>query len=137
MNYDNFFLPAENFEESKQFFAEVLKLKIKFDFSEIGMIAFSVGDEEPAIILKDKKKFPNTKPTIWIEVDDVKQIYDGLQGKGVSFLSPPFSIRTGWAIEFLDPSGNVLGFTDYKAENKISLEVINYGTLAISIYDHT
>ena len=55
MNYDNFFLPAENFEESKQFFAEVLKLKIKFDFSEIGMIAFSVGDEEPAIILKDKK----------------------------------------------------------------------------------
>ena len=49
-------------------------------------------------------------------MDDVKQIYDGLQGKGVSFLSPPFSIRTGWAIEFLDPSGNVLGFTDYKAE---------------------
>ena len=116
MNYDNFFLPAENFEESKQFFAEVLKLKIKFDFSEIGMIAFSVGDEEPAIILKDKKKFPNTKPTIWIEVDDVKQIYDELEGKGVSFLSLPFPIRTGWAIEFLDPSGNVLGFTDYKAE---------------------
>ena len=116
MNYDNFFLPAENFEESKRFFAEVLKLKIKFDFSEIGMIAFSVGDEEPAIILKDKKKFLNTKPTIWIEVDDVKQIYDELQGKGVSFLSQPFPIRTGWAIEFLDPSGNVLGFTDYKAE---------------------
>ena len=116
MNYDNFFLPAENFEESKRFFAEVLKLKIKFDFSEIGMIAFSVGDEDPAIILKDKKKFPNTKPTIGSEVDDVKQIYDGLQGKGVSFLSPPFPIRTGWAIEFLDPSGNVLGFTDYKVE---------------------
>ena len=116
MNYDIFFLPAENFEESKQFFAEVLNLKIKFDFSEIGMIAFNVGDEEPAIILKDKTKFPNTKPTIWLEVDDVKQIYDELQGKGISFLSPPFPIRTGWAIEFLDPSGNVLGFTDYKTE---------------------
>ena len=75
-----------------------------------------MGDEEPAIILKDKTKFPNTKPTIWLEVDDVKQIYDELQEKGVSFLSPPFPIRTGWAIEFLDPSGNVLGFTDYKAE---------------------
>lgn len=58
MNYDNFFLPAENFEESKQFFAEVLNLKIKFDFSEIGMIAFNVGDEKPAIILKDKTNFP-------------------------------------------------------------------------------
>ena len=95
MNYDNFFLPAENFEESKQFFAEVLKLKIKFDFSEIGMIAFSVGDEEPAIILKDKKKFPNTKPTIWIEVDDVKQIYDELQGKGVSFFNSAVSYQNG------------------------------------------
>ena len=67
MNYDNFFLPAENFDESKRFFAEGLNLKIKFDFSEMGMIAFSVGDEEPAIILKDKTKFPNTKPTISIK----------------------------------------------------------------------
>lgn len=48
MNYDNFFLPAEDFEKSKHFFAEILGLEIKFDFSSMGMIAFKVGNEEAA-----------------------------------------------------------------------------------------
>jgi predicted enzyme related to lactoylglutathione lyase len=113
-NYDNLFLPAENFEESIKFYSEILGLEVKFDFSAHGMIAFKVGNEEPAIILKDKNKFPNVKPTIWMEVDDVKEQYEKLKSKGVQFLSEPFKIRTGWAVEFVDPSGNNLGITDYK-----------------------
>ena len=113
-NYDNLFLPTENIEESKRFYSDVLGLPIKFDFANQGMIAFKVGNEEPAIILKDKAKFPNAKPTIWIEVEDVKEIYEKLRNKGVQFISEPFKIRTGWAVEFIDPSGNQLGFADYK-----------------------
>ena len=113
-NYDNLFLPAENFEESKDFYSKILGLEIKFEFSNQGMIAFKVGNEEPAIILKDKNKFPNFKPTIWMEVDDVKEQYEKLKIKGVQFLSEPFKIRTGWAVEFIDPAGNNLGITDYK-----------------------
>jgi predicted enzyme related to lactoylglutathione lyase len=90
-----------------------LGLPIKFDFANQGMIAFKVGNEEPAIILKDTTKFPNAKPTIWIEVENVKEIYERLQIKGVKFLSEPFKIRTGWAVEFTDPIGNQLGFADY------------------------
>ena len=35
------------------------------------------------------------------------------------FFSPsndlePFKIKTGWAAEFTEPSGNLLGITDYK-----------------------
>jgi predicted enzyme related to lactoylglutathione lyase len=56
-NYDNFFLPADNFEESKEFYSNVLGLSTKFDFSTQGMVAFKVGSEEPAIILKDVSKF--------------------------------------------------------------------------------
>jgi predicted enzyme related to lactoylglutathione lyase len=112
-NYDNFFLPSDNFEASKKFYSETLGLSIKFDFSLQGMIAFQVGDEEPAIIIKDKSKFPNAKPSVWIEVENVKQLYDDLQIKGVQFLSEPFKIKTGWAVEFTDPSGNLLGITDY------------------------
>jgi predicted enzyme related to lactoylglutathione lyase len=115
-NYDNLFLPAENLDESKKFYSEILGLKVKFDFSNQGMIAFNVGDEEPAIILKDKNKFPGVKPTIWIEVDDVKEQFEKLKIKGVQFLSEPFKIRTGWAVEFIDPAGNNLGITDYKQE---------------------
>jgi predicted enzyme related to lactoylglutathione lyase len=113
-NYDNLFLPAENFEESKKFYSEILGLETKFEFAAQGMVAFKVGNEETAIILKDKTKFPDVKPTIWIEVDDVKELYSQLKLKGVKFLSEPFKIRTGWAVEFIDPSGNNLGITDYK-----------------------
>jgi predicted enzyme related to lactoylglutathione lyase len=113
MNYDIFFFPAENLEESKRFYTETLGLPIKFDFSQQGMIAFKVGDEEPAIILKDRKKFPAVKPVIWLEVESVEHLYRELLTKGVTFLSEPFKIRTGWAVEFYDPSGNVIGITDY------------------------
>ena len=111
--YDNLFLPTANLEESKKFYSEILELPIKFDFSSQGMIAFKVGNEEPAIILKDKSKFPYAKPAIWIEVENVKEMYDKLKVKGVQFQSEPFKIRTGWAVEFIDPSGNILGFADY------------------------
>lgn len=112
--YDNFFLPAANFEESKKFYSEVMKMPVKFDFSAQGMIAFKVGEEEPAIIIKDVNKFKDSKPCVWIEVEDVKETYKRLKSKGVQFLSEPFKIRTGWAVEFFDPSKNLLGFADYR-----------------------
>lgn len=118
-NYDNFFLPVENMAEAKAFYGEILGLKTKFDFSDIGMTAYCVGDEEPAIILKDIRKFPNTKPTIWFEVADVRAEFERLREKGIVFLTEPFKIRTGWAAEFEDPFGNRLGITDYYKEEAL------------------
>lgn len=118
-NYDNYFLPTDDLEKSAVFYKK-LGLKEKFNFSEKGMIAFSVGDEEPAIILKDIKKFPNQKPTVWFIVADTKKEYERLQEVGIHFLSAPFSIGTGTAVEFLDPFGNILGITDYKDQNDAS-----------------
>jgi len=77
------------------------------------MLAFNVGDEEPAIILKDENVFPNIKPTIWFEVENVESDYNKLKENGVKFLSEPFQIMTGMAVEFEDPFGNRLGITDY------------------------
>lgn len=112
-NYNNFFFPSDNFEASKKFYYKTLGLSTKVDFSQNGMIAFKVGEEEPAIIIKDKSKFTNAQPSVWIEVENVKQSYDDIQKKGVKFLSEPFKIKTGWAVEFTDTSGNLLGITDY------------------------
>ena len=113
-SYDNFFLPIDNMDAAKDFYGKTLGLKLKFDFSEIGMTAFSVGTEEAAIILKDKYKFPDAKPVIWFVVDDVAKSYKELKGTGLAFLSEPYKIRTGNAVEFEDPFGNRLGITDYK-----------------------
>ncbi|MFQ6083454.1 MAG: VOC family protein [Candidatus Aminicenantia bacterium] len=117
-DYDNFFLPVSDLEKGKDFYQKVLGLSTKFDFSDKGMVAFKVGNQEPAIILKDLGKFPNTKPTIWFVVSDVKEEYKKLKEKGVQFISEPFQIPTGLAVEFEDPFGNRLGITDYSRKNK-------------------
>ena len=109
MKTDNYFVPVRDMEEARRFYGDVLKLEMKFDFSQM-------GDDDPAIILKDLKKFPDAKPAVWLEVEDVREIYLKLKDCGVKFLSEPFRIKTGWAAEFDDPSGNRLGITDYKAE---------------------
>lgn len=112
-NYDNFFLGVNDLTKAKKYYETVLGLKLKFDFSSKGMAAFNVGNEEPAIILKDNNIFKNMKPTIWFEVENVKAEYIKLKDKGVQFLSEPFHIQTGLAAEFEDPFGNRLGITDY------------------------
>ena len=93
-NYDNFFLPADDLDAARVFYAQTLGLPLKFDFSDAGMVAYRVGNEEPAIILKDKTRFPDAKPTIWFEVDDVRKTCAQLQARGVYFLSEPFHMRT-------------------------------------------
>ena len=64
-------------------------------------------------ILKDENVFPNMKPTIWFEVENVESEYNKLKENGDKFLSEPFEIMTGMAVEFEDPFGNRLGITDY------------------------
>ena len=111
--YDNFFIPVDDIETARKYYEINLGLKVKFDFSDIGMVAFSVDSEEAAIILKDKNKFKDSKQTIWFEVNDVQSEYQKMKENGINFLSEPFKIRTGYAVEFEDPFGNRFGITDY------------------------
>lgn len=111
--YDNFFLPVDNLQSAMDFYRGI-GLPLKFDFSDKGMAAFNVGNEEPAIILKDRNKFPDAKSAVWFVVDDVSAEYKRLSKKGIQFLSEPFQILTGTAAEFEDPFGNRLGITDYR-----------------------
>ncbi len=113
--FDNFFLPANDLEKGKEFYENKLGLRIKFDFSDRGLIAFQVGEGEPAIILK---KGQEVKPAILFAVEDVNLVYEELQSKGVEFISKPFEIMTGRAVKFLDPFGNELGLTDYSKLKK-------------------
>lgn len=116
--YDNYFLPAADMEESRRFYEDTLGLEVKFVFADKGMAAYRIGSEEPAIILKDTAKHPAAQPAVWIEVDDVMAHYEALKAKDVRFLSAPFRIATGMAVEFTDPSGNLLGLTDYSGNTR-------------------
>jgi predicted enzyme related to lactoylglutathione lyase len=109
-DYDNFFLPATDLDTAKDFYKTKLGLDIKFDFPDKGLVAFKVGDNEPAIILR---KADNVKPAILFVVDDVQNAYEQLKQRGVEFLREPFEIMTGLSVEFVDPFGNKFGLTDY------------------------
>ena len=112
-NYDNFFLPASDLTKGREFYHDILGLPVKFDFSARGLLAFKVGNEEPAIILRSD---PAARPAILFEVDDVRATYEELKKRGVVFLSEPYEIYTGLAVEFEDPFGNRLGITDYSKQ---------------------
>src|SRR5207253_1963227 len=56
------------------------------------------------------------RAAILFEVDDVQVIYIELKKRGVVFLSEPYKIYTGLAVEFEDPFGNRLGITDYSQQ---------------------
>lgn len=86
MNYDNLFLPADDFAASQRFYGETLGLPVKFTFPELGMTAYRVGDEEAAIILKDRQRYPDALPAIWIAVDNVAETYAALRER-VAFRS--------------------------------------------------
>ncbi len=116
-DYDNFFLAENDLNRAISFYTEILGLKVKYDFRDKGMFALKVGENEPAIILKDKVRFPDTKTTIWFVVDNVMATYSNLKSKGVKFITSPYQIFTGFAVEFDDPSGNRLGITDYTKSN--------------------
>lgn len=116
LSIDNFFLPANNLQESRRFYANTLKLAVEFDFSDRGLLAFRIGNDEAAIILKDSTRFPDAKPALLLHVTDVPRFYDDLVVKGVTFTKKPYRINTGWAAELLDPSGNVISITDYNNE---------------------
>jgi len=113
---DNVFLPASNLQESRHFYADTLGLPVKFDFSEKGLLAFQVGSDEAAIILKDSHRFPDARPALLLQVTDVQQLYTALAAQGVPFTKKPYRISTGRAAELQDPAGNVIGITDYNSE---------------------
>lgn len=110
--YDNLFLPADDVERARSFYAGTLGLPLHFDFPSAGIVSFSVGDEGPSLILSSRL----SKPSIWFEVEDVRASMSELAARGVTFLSEPFAVRTGLAVEFEDPFGNRLGITDYSTQ---------------------
>jgi predicted enzyme related to lactoylglutathione lyase len=117
-DYDNFFIPVDSLEQAKKFYRDTLGLPVHFDFEEIGMTAFKVGSQEPAIIAQERSKHPKARPSILFKVENVMKTYEELKNKGVKFLTEPYEIYTGLAVQFEDPFGNLLGLTDYSKQSK-------------------
>jgi predicted enzyme related to lactoylglutathione lyase len=109
LGIDNVLFGAGSFEESRRFYAETLRLPVKFEVPGLGLAGFRLGPEEPGLLVRGG----GGTPRLWLEVADARAAAAELRARGVKPLADAFEVQTGWTVEFADPAGNVVGLTDY------------------------
>ncbi|MYW68445.1 VOC family protein [Streptomyces sp. SID8379] len=115
--FDNALLPVGDLPEAVAFY-ERAGFPVTFRLDEAGIALLGVGKETPGLLLRAEDGFGQRPPAwpavrLWLEVPDAKAAAGALRAAGIEPLDPPFSTSTGYVVEFADPWGNVIGFTDY------------------------
>ena len=117
LGFDNILFPVGELGEAVDFY-ERAGFPVAHRIDEIGLAILKVGKETPGILLRVEEGVEHrpsawSTPRVWIEVGDARAAGRALEAAGVKLLAPPFSVATGYTVEFADPWGNVVGFTDY------------------------
>jgi predicted enzyme related to lactoylglutathione lyase len=119
LGVDNVFVPVGDLAEALRFYGDVLGLPVTKRFDELGMALFEIGDETPGLGVGVTDRPAAGGQKVWFEVADARAAAEELSARGVTPLSPPFLIPTGWAFEIEDPWHNVTGFTDYTVKPEL------------------
>ncbi|MFJ9178830.1 VOC family protein [Streptomyces sp. NPDC102360] len=117
LGFDNVLFPVGDLGEAVAFYERV-GFPVKARIDEAGIALLAVGKETPGLLLRVEDGFDRRPPAwpagrLWLEVPDARATADALRAADVELLDAPFSTSTGYVVEFADPWGNVLGFTDY------------------------
>ncbi|MGW8061858.1 VOC family protein [Streptomyces ziwulingensis] len=117
LGFDNVLLPVGDLGEAVGFY-ERAGFPVAFRLDEAGIALLKVGKETPGLLLRAEEEFGRRPPLwpsarVWLEVADAREAAAALRAAGVGPLDEPFSVATGWTVEFADPWGNVVGLTDY------------------------
>jgi hypothetical protein len=112
---DNALLDIGDLAAARTHYA-ALGLLERFVLPEAGIVIYMVGDERPGLMLRARQDIaekPAAGARIWLEVADARASAAEIP---LAPLGEPFQVRTGWAVEYADPWGNVVGLTDYTRE---------------------
>ncbi|MEV6383577.1 VOC family protein [Streptomyces sp. NPDC051773] len=117
LGFDNVLLPVGDLGEAVSFY-ERAGFGVAFRLDEAGIAGLKVGKETPGLLLRVEEELRQRPPVwaaarVWLEVPDARAAARALAAAGVPPLDAPFSVATGWTVEFADPWGNVVGLTDY------------------------
>ncbi|MFJ8926699.1 VOC family protein [Streptomyces sp. NPDC102340] len=117
LGFDNALFPVGDLAEAVAFYERV-GFPVKFRIDEAGIALLAAGKETPGLLLRVEDGFGHRPPAwpaarLWLEVPDARATADALRAADVELLDAPFSTSTGYVVEFADPWGNVVGFTDY------------------------
>lgn len=101
-------LPVKSSEKAISFYDQ-LSFKLKFKISHISSALFSIGPEEPGLMIKETD-YP--KPSkLWIEIQDAQQAKEKCSQLGIA--GTILETATGFTFEIQDPWNNIIGFADY------------------------
>ncbi|MFF3816030.1 VOC family protein [Streptomyces bluensis] len=117
LGFDNVLLPVGDLDEAVAFYGRA-GFGVAFRLDEAGIALLKVGKETPGLLLRMEEALGQrppewASPRVWLEVRDARAAGRALESAGVQPLDAPFSVATGWTVEFADPWGNVIGLTDY------------------------
>ncbi|MEW2165362.1 VOC family protein [Streptomyces sp. NPDC007084] len=117
LGLDNVLLPVGNLGEAVDFYGRA-GFPLAFRLDEAGIALLKVGAETPGVLLRlddelSHRTPPWASPRLWLEVRDARSAARALAAADIVPLDEPFSVATGWTVEFADPWGNVIGLTDY------------------------
>ncbi len=115
LGIDNVFFEVADLEKALSFY-EKLGFKKKIDIPQLKAILFSIGEEEPGLIICQKKTVSPSK--LWVEVESAEEIKTlchslGIPGKDIQTI-------TGVTFEVSDDAGNYIGFADYSIKPELA-----------------
>jgi predicted enzyme related to lactoylglutathione lyase len=116
LGIDNVLFDVGDFQAARGFYADALGLELKFEMPGMGLAGLRLGPEEPGLLIRTGAGTPR----VWLEVADARAAAAELRSRGLEPLAEPFEVQTGWTVEFADPAGNVVGFTDYSKRPEMS-----------------
>ena len=99
----------KNMERAIEFYKEVLGLPLLFHTET--MAFFDCNGQRLLLSLPEKEEFANSSSIIYFQVEDIKEAFEKLIEKGVSFIDQPHVVaKMGntetWMTFFKDPEGN-------------------------------
>ncbi len=107
LGIDNVLFAVRDLEASVRFY-EACGLTLKFRHDSAGMALFSIGAEEPGLLIRVGTPAGGR---FWVEVREAGAVGYELNEKGIA--TTRLETATGITVEATDPSGNVIGFADY------------------------
>jgi methylmalonyl-CoA/ethylmalonyl-CoA epimerase len=103
-------VPVKDFDRGVQFYKEILNLPLLFNTGSLAF--FDCNGVRLLLSINENEQFPDRSSVLYFQVEDIKQSYEELLEKGVTFIDEPhFIAKIGntetWMSFFNDTEGNI------------------------------
>jgi GNAT superfamily N-acetyltransferase len=115
LGIDNVFFNVKELSEATTFY-EKLGFKVKLSIPRMSAVLFSIGQEEPGLLICQKAEVSPSK--LWVEVHNANLIRETCDRNTIPGIM--IETATGYTYEVVDNSGNIIGFADYTKKPELA-----------------